>query len=161
MIVETGTGVTNADSYGAQATTTIFHAARGNAEWEAATSAARDASLIIATDYLEAHYAAVGTKLVATQGLQFPTVELGLPAVVVKAIMVLALDALSGPLTSRAERGIKALEKSKDGTGAIKTTYDDVAPSDPYPHITAMLAGVAVLKSAQTGASAWGGRIRK
>jgi hypothetical protein len=160
MIEETGTGVTNANSYSGIAATTTFHADRGNAPWAAANSSAQSSALIVATDYIEATWRANSEPLTTTQDLQWPCAgDTGLDKRVARATMLLALEALSGPLSVRVDRGVKATTESLDGVGSTSITYNDATPVDPYPHITAILADIATLRSGPN--SVWVGRIVK
>lgn len=148
MEIETGQGLPTADSYASPEEAGIYNAARGITAWVLATDAAQAAALVQATDYIEALYRAHSVPLTLGQALQFPTFADGLPSRVKRATIVLALDALSGPLAVRATRGIKQENKSLDGVGSTSVTYDDAGPSDPFPHVTAILAPVASLRSA-------------
>lgn len=147
IVVETGSGVTGANSYGAVAGATTFHADRANDAWAAANASVQTSALIRATDDIEANFRATsGARLTTAQGLQFPRDDgQGVPAAVLKATYILALEALSGPLRASAERGIKSTKESLEGVVSTETVYDDaaVAPVDAYPAITALLADVA------------------
>lgn len=160
MIIETGEGLPNADSYASQEDTAIYHSDRGNTQWVMTTDAGQISALIRATDYLDGHYRAHGFPLNPAQGLQWPRAGDGaVPRAVRHATMMLALEALSGPLTGRAERGVKSITESAEGVGSTSTTYDDTLPTDLYPHVTAILSDVATLRSA--GRGVWVGRVIK
>lgn len=151
LIVETGAGIPGANTYAALADADAYHAARNNVAWAAATTNAREAALIVATDYFEAFYRSPEPRLTASQGLQWPTgCTIGFPASVIAACCMLALEALNGPLVVSAERGIKRSAKTLEGVGEIEIEYDDAAPSDRFPHISAMLAEIAQPKGAGT-----------
>lgn len=147
LIVETGAGLPDANSYATVAEADAYHELRENDAWGAATDAAKAGALVRATDYLDAFYHAPNCPLLATQARQWPTiVNDTLPAKVKTATMALALEALAGPLSGPASRGIKSTKESLDGVVSEETVYDDEAPADPFPAITAMLAGLAFLK---------------
>lgn len=160
MIIETGEGLPIADSYASTEDTAIYHSDRGHTQWVMTTDAGQISALIRATDYLDAHYRAHGVPLNPVQGLQWPRAGDGaVPRAVRHATMMLALEALSGPLTGRAERGVKSMSESMDGIVSTSTTYDDALPSDLYPHVTAILSDVATPRSA--GGGVWTGRVVK
>jgi hypothetical protein len=78
MVVEDGTGLANANSYGSDAEAFAYHEARGNAGWAAPSSPSADAhlsALIRATSYIDGRY---GTRFPGTrlngrdQALQWP-----------------------------------------------------------------------------------------
>lgn len=140
IIIETGTGVTGANSYATLAQALAYHTARLNDAWTlTANDAARSAALIRATDYIEATYRAPSAKLVATQGLQWPIDSEGLPSPLVTATVMLALYALDKPLFTPAARGASKTTKKLEGLGELTTEFDEPI-SDPYPMITSMLA---------------------
>jgi hypothetical protein len=142
IIVEDGTGIEAANSYESVASFDAFHALRQNTEAASATVPAKEAALVRATDYIEAHARAAGAPSSPTQGLQWPVEgSAALPRQVRAATLLLALYALRGPLITPATRGIKS-KTVKAGKVETATVYDDASPSDPYPEITAMLAPV-------------------
>lgn len=147
LTVETGAGLPDANSYATVAEADDYHALRENDAWEAAEPSKKAAALVRATDYLNAFYHAPHCPLLATQAMTWPTiVDDGLPARVKTATITLALDALAGPLSGPASRGIKSTTESLEGVVSEQTVYDDEAPADPYPAITAMLAPIAFLR---------------
>ncbi|THD35708.1 MAG: hypothetical protein E7773_10195 [Sphingomonas sp.] len=149
MIVETGSGVANADAYTSLADFRAYHAARGNAAVEAATDDACNAAIVLATDYLEITYEARARRKVATQGLQWPTGDAeGLEPLIVRAVMLLAAEALSNDLTPRIERGTARQLDKLDGVGMTETYFDAAPVLDHYPQVTAMLSPVARHRSA-------------
>lgn len=142
IIPENGVGIAGANSYATVEAADLFHDLRQNAAWLAATEAQKVAALVRATDFIEASYRASAAPLMQGQGLQFPTSDPRAFPMVVGATILLSLDALSGPLNSRQDRGIKS---TKGGVGPLsdEIVYDDAAPTDPYPHVTAALAHYA------------------
>lgn len=159
MITENGTGVANANSYLSVADATDYHAERSDDMWADATPSVMAKALVRATDYIEATYRAHGDPLSASQGLQWPrTGDWGLDARVKRATAILAVEALSGPLSVRAKRGVKMEMVEGDGAGKVQTTYDEAAPEDPFPYITSLLSDIAAKRSA-AGATVSGGRV--
>ena len=72
VIVETGAGVANANSFASVAAATAYHAARGNAAWDNIDD--KDAALLKATDNMQAEYHSrwKGVQTHATQPLDWP-----------------------------------------------------------------------------------------
>lgn len=106
LVVETGLGVTGADSYAAVAEADQYWADRGGAaDWGTATEQAKEAALRLASEYIDIHYlAAWGEPLLATQGLAHPTTTSPATALntVKRATIMLAPLALGGPLVALA-----------------------------------------------------------
>ena len=109
MIVEDGTGISNANSYVARADADTYFAERAREEWAAATTAARDAALIRATQFVEHRWSTrfVGIRASSGQALSWPRVEAvnaygfeesGVPNAVKVATMEAAVEALSASL---------------------------------------------------------------
>lgn len=75
LTVETGAGLTNADSYISVADADAYHAARGNTDWDALDSTDdKEPALRRATDFLTAEYRNrwQGARMTATQALDWP-----------------------------------------------------------------------------------------
>ncbi|GAA0456722.1 MULTISPECIES: DnaT-like ssDNA-binding protein [Sphingomonas] len=140
MISEDGAGVPGANSYATTEAFRAYHELRG--EFVGFPESEIVAGLVKATDYIEANYRAPKARLSPEQGLQWPIEgATAVPAPVVNATLTLALYALNGPLMAPAERGTSKSTKKLEGVGELTTEYD-AAPADPYPHVSAMLAGV-------------------
>lgn len=143
LTVEDGTGLATADSYASRAEADAYHAARGNAAWAAASTAARDAALRRATQYLDTRYRWVGNRLTLTQALEWPRYfvpRLGYPSgwpqvPVVQACMELALRALDGELMADDE-GRDVLSES---VGPISVTYSPKGGGVRYPAVDRLL----------------------
>ena len=150
LIVEDGTGLTAADSYVSLEDSNIFHEERSADMWAAASTAAREAALRNAADWLDANYRFIGQRLSTGQALQWPRLTTGgtaIPHRVKKAQMMAALEALAGPLMPRQEGApVTSVRKKLDGVGEIETTYANEKQAR-YPQIDAMLADL-VLSSA-------------
>jgi hypothetical protein len=143
LIVETGAGLANAESYISVADATAYHANRGNAAWAAlASDTIREQLLRKATEYMVGQYRDnwKGQRTGAVQALDWPRYNVPLPDVgygryvayvqtnvvpveVANACAVLALQASSGDLAPPIKRTVK--EKV---IGPIKTVYADGAP---------------------------------
>lgn len=99
LIVEDGTGLSNAESYVSVADADAYHSAMGNSSWATGDTAAKEAALRRGTQYLDAHYSFAGEPLTETQALEWPRVGYGWPVVALKAATCeLALRARSGAL---------------------------------------------------------------
>lgn len=154
ITVENGTGLSNANSYAAVAFADTFHTDRGNSEWAVATTAAKEAALVRATDYIDSNYVFPGSKLTASQALANPRLgETALKAALTRATALLALYALSTSLfpTLATDRVTSRTEKL-DGVGSIAETFDDAA-TDRYPAVTAMLKDIIVTASTSEASS--------
>ena len=137
LIIETGAGLTDADSYASAAAADAYHAKRGNAAWAALVESEKESLLIKATEYMVGQYRArwKGRRRTATQALDWPRYDVELddvhahlgsdivPVEVQNACAILALQARSGELAPALKRTIK--EKV---IGPIKTVYADGAP---------------------------------
>lgn len=149
MIVETGTGVADANAYISLAAFRTYHADRGNVSVAAATDDECAAAIVNATDYIEISYQARKHRLTDLQGLQWPTVMAdSVDPLVIRATCVLAAEALSNDLNPRIERGSTRQLEKLDGVGMTETYFDPDPVLDHYPQITAMLAPVARHRSA-------------
>lgn len=134
LIVETGDGLANADSYISVADADARHAALGNSGWTGA-DAVKESALRRATEYLEQAYSSrwKGTRLMRAQALSWPRygVEADgyalpsstVPAGIANVCADLALQALSGPLNPNLERGIV-----REKVGPLETEYDRNSP---------------------------------
>ncbi|GFE72377.1 hypothetical protein [Novosphingobium sp. TCA1] len=117
--------VTEADAY---------HALRGNEDWQYFGSDTEKLSALYrASDFIRASYRTVDTETAASL-IREATIQL--------APMI---DNLT---TLRQASAIKTKKESLDGVVSEETTYfDNVATSDPFPDITALLSPVTVTGS--------------
>jgi hypothetical protein len=155
LIIETGAGLANAESYISVADATAYHANRGNTSWAAlASDTVREQLLRQATEYMVGQYRDnwKGQRTSIVQALDWPRYNVQLPDVgigryiayvqsnivpieVANACAVLALQAISGPLAPNLERTIK-----QDTVGPITTIYEGGAPERPrYTAVDNML----------------------
>lgn len=72
IVVESGNGDADAESYVSSDDADAYFAKRNNAVWAAATPDAKSAALIQATAYLDRRYKFKGCKLTTTQALEWP-----------------------------------------------------------------------------------------
>jgi len=163
LIVETGTGVTNANSYATRAEATAYHTLRDNTDWLDVSSDqhATTLSLIRATDYLDRRWNYVGLQFSSTQGLRWPRlyafdaegndVSETLPLVIKVAVMEYALrivaDAgrlMPDPEVDDDSGRVVISKREKVGPIEEETRYSDALASAPrviraYPEVDRML----------------------
>lgn len=137
LIIETGAGLPDADSYASVATADAYHLKRGNTAWAALVESEKESLLVKATEYMVGQYRArwKGRRRTSTQALDWPRYDVELddvdaylgsdvvPIEVQNACAILALQAKSGELAPTLKRTVK--EKV---IGPIKTVYADGAP---------------------------------
>jgi hypothetical protein len=157
VIVETGTGRSDANSYLGVADTDAYVAAYvGSTPWAAATSAAKERALMQATQHLDIEYEGRwrGRKALSTQALSWPRVggvdnegftiaSNGVPENLKRACAELALrvvlgDELHGVVT---EPGDVASESKSLGPLSKSVTYVGGKPAGGYryPKVEALL----------------------
>lgn len=125
LIVEDGTGLSDANSYVSVAYADAYFLARNVTSWASLTI--KEALLIQATDYMEAVYSESwkGAVLLDTQSLSFPRIiddATVYPDRLLKAVCELALKADSGPLLEDTEQ--RTIEES---VGSITVKYAEYA----------------------------------
>lgn len=130
LVVETGAGLANAESYISIADADARHTALGNTAWTG-TDAVKESALRKGAEYLEQRYSSRwrGTRLLRDQALSWPrygAIVHGwdvdsnvVPAAVANANADLALKALSETLNADLERGIV-----REKVGPLETEYD-------------------------------------
>lgn len=148
LIVEDGTGKSDAESYISVTDAAKYHADRGNAAW-VTVSALPEQLLRRATEYIDRTYRArwKGARVLTAQALDWPRADVdtesssvpsdSVPLAVCRACAELALRADSVELTPDYERGV-VMEK----VGAIEVHYDQASTQRKprYEAIDAMLA---------------------
>ena len=137
LIVETGLGVADADSYNTLAQLEQIAADRGWIDWiNELVAAKKEAAAREAALYLDTISRYKGRRLKANQGLEFPREGLvdwdgtpitGLPSRVRRAHALLARRALAAPLYSDLDRGGRIASESV--AGAVSISYFQDAPS--------------------------------
>lgn len=148
LIVEDGTVVAGAESYISVADADTWHDDRGNTAWAALSTAAKEAALRKATDYMLQVYGRrwAGDRVDADQGLDWPRsgVEAhgfdvasdAVPAAVARACAELALRASTADLTPDVTR-----VTLRETVGPISVEYDpNGSPLPDYQSIDNMLA---------------------
>lgn len=75
LIVETGPGVSGANTYISVADADLYQANRGRSSWAALTDDAKAIALITATEAIDSLYPWIGKRKTATQGLKWPRIE--------------------------------------------------------------------------------------
>lgn len=146
IVVEDGTAKTDAESYISVTDADSYHSVRGNTAWAALTTAAKEAALRKATDYMDATYSWAGDRATSTQALGWPRSDVvadgvaiasdELPAALVRACAELALRASSSDLAPDVPR-----VKSREKVGPIEVEYAPHSPAyTSYRLIDAILA---------------------
>lgn len=152
MIVEDGTGKSDANSFASVSFADAYFAARGGAAWALLATGVKEANLIKATDYVEATYSQnwKGSKGSAEQALSWPrryvvidgfdVASNHIPPVLMNAVCELALKVQDGPLIE--DQAQKVVKKKVD---VLETTYaDNSDPAKRYPLVSRMLAPLTV-----------------
>ena len=126
MVVEDGTGLSNADSFVSVAYADTYFSTRNVTEWASLTN--KEALLIKATDYIEAVYSEAwkGTTLNDTQSLSFPRIiddATVYPDRLLKAVCELAYKANSGDLLVDVEQ--RTIEEKIDVISVKYAEYSD------------------------------------
>lgn len=146
LIVENGTGLANANAYVSVEFADEYFSARGNQTWAGLDNAVKEATIIKATDYLEAVYFDKwqGERLKSDQTLSFPRSPFGMPTKFKSAVCELAIRANAGELMSDIER-----LTTKEKVGSIEVEYaQNTDPATKYAYVASLLK--PFLKSAST-----------
>ena len=120
IIIESGNGDSNSESYVDVAYVDAYFLKRGNAEWDSITN--KESKIILAMDFIENNYTYIGTKLVSTQSLSFPRLingETVYPTSLKSAACELALKANSGDLLQ--DTGKTTI---REKVGTLEVEYD-------------------------------------
>ncbi|PHR58809.1 MAG: hypothetical protein COA47_10410 [Robiginitomaculum sp.] len=141
FLVEDGSTVDGANSYSTVADADTYHTDRNNVTWLALSTAAKQAALIKASDYIDQRFSFIGWRRTKEQGLDWPRFDAyddddflldGVPPEVLKAVAEYALLTATAPLFltptyAASGQDIKTTRK-KVGPIDITTTFQD-APS--------------------------------
>ena len=129
------------DTYLSVADADAYWLLRNDSVWSAATTAEKEAALVVATQYIDGAYSFIGEVTNYTQSLAFPRASLEIrsgnfkgvyyssttiPPQIEAATAELALEALSGTLEPSQSRG-GAIKREK--VDVIEVEYMDFAPS--------------------------------
>jgi hypothetical protein len=159
LIVEDGSGKTDADAYIAVADVETYLADHGNAsaEWTAASTAEKESAVRRATQFLDAVYGPrfSGVKKVDNQRLQWPRAYAldmtgesidsdSLPRAIIEACAELTNRQVASPLfPDRDTEGEIGREKVKVGPIEVDTTYVGSAGDMPgYGYVDAILSSL-------------------
>lgn len=155
LIVETGSGVTGAESYVSVAEADAYHAAHGNtATWAAAGAGGKEVALRKATAYIDGHYGAQYKgyrSYPLTQALLWPRAEViefpedgvsipnnVIPQRLKDAICEAALRAVSGTLAPDLESGGRVQSVR---VGEISQTFfPNASPTTKYQQLDQLMA---------------------
>lgn len=145
LIVETGEGLTNANSYAEVSTANAFYTDRPNTAWSEASADEKAVALIRATDFIDANYIFRSVKTSDDQALENPRFPYtSLHPALVKATIVLAVHMLTyNANVVVTDHEIVSQEKALEGVGSTKVTYRVTGTIDPFPLVTKTLAHIA------------------
>jgi hypothetical protein len=156
LIVEDGTGLSNADSYASLAEANLYHANHGNVDWSDIDATTKEQLLRKATDYMVAQYRLqyAGYRRYSTQSLDWPRLYVPLidslsanvfpqyvdfdivPTTVKNACAELALKSYTAILMQDLTQGI-----IREKVDVIEVEYDKFSPQQTrYEQIDAMLS---------------------
>jgi hypothetical protein len=149
IVVETGTGANPAaNSFASVVDADAYYASRANAEWSALTTAAKEAGLILATDYLQATYSEAwkGEIVRQDQPLAWPRFDAYMdgyeiasnivPQRVTQATIELALRTSSGPLIIDQDQRIV-----REKVDVVETEYAEFSdPAKRFPAVGRILS---------------------
>lgn len=138
LIVETGAGLADAESYISVSDAASYLSDRGYSAFAAlATDALKEAALRKATDYMEQAYRTrwKGTRVTATQALSWPRLYVEridgtyyypgdeVPVEVKNACALLALKSIDGDLNADLTQGVK-----REKVDVMEVEYDSASP---------------------------------
>lgn len=148
FVVETGAGLSNANSLASVSAADTYVADRGIAGWTALSTPIKQQSLVNATDYLEATYRSAykGNRVSETQSLSWPRYNVivdgfnfpanVVPTQVINACVEMAIRASLGE-TLLADQGQRVRREKID---VIEVEYQDYSdPAQRYPLVNRML----------------------
>lgn len=159
LIVETGAGLANAESYISVADADAYNTAYvGNTTWAnvATTTAMKELALRVATQYIDAKYNFKGYKVKQAQALVWPRSEVYddggywldsavIPECVRRAVVEAAIRHIMGDLLLGVQDKPGLIASESVTVGPITTSKSYVAgraQAKAYPKITAMLKTV-------------------
>lgn len=159
--VEDGTGKTDAVSYLSAADALAYHVAHGNDAWSDEDTATQEAALVRATTALDSWLRGSwsGKKKTQAQSLAWPrtgvtdedgytVIDTAVPLVIEQACAEVALIELTERFIQQSVDNSNAV--ASETVGPISVSYRADAPTNKrYPHIEAMLRGVAAVGAPQ------------
>lgn len=144
LVVEDGTGLSNAESYIDVEFSDSYFLKRGITEWAGLTN--KESLIIRAMDYIENNYAYQGTKLLSTQALQFPRLICGesvYPIALKNAVCELALKSNEEDLLADTDK-----TTIREKVGALEVEYDpNQDNTKSYNYVNKLLAPYLVSTS--------------
>lgn len=169
LVVETGSGVSGANTYISAADADLYQAARGRSSWATLDADAKATALIKAAEAIDSQYPWIGTKMTRAQGLQWPR-HAGVdssgasiliidrdgfdidtvPQAVVNACAEAAFLSLSEELFQDDDPRGKIIRKKTD---VLETQFQEDSPTakpampTPFGALNAMLKGLYVAPS--------------
>lgn len=154
IVAEDGTGLTDANSYVDLTWVDSYFAGRGNIEWASATDNDKLVALIKATDYLDVSYNFVGTKASSTQALEWPRDDAedkygealtGIPIILKKAIVELAVRALSDTLLDDTDFSGRVKRERVEGAVEVEYAGDGVIQQKTFTYVDKLLSGAGLV----------------
>lgn len=153
LVVEDGTGLTNANSFVSVADADTYLADRGRTAWAALTTQQKEAALINATDFLNAAFGWVGYRNTATQALAWPRtsysprIPAGVPVQVKQAVTRVAdLAATEGASLFSAVSGSELVRRAQAGPVSVEFSDQALAVAATgralMPWLNDLLAGL-------------------
>ena len=157
LVVEDGTGKTNAESYQSVSAADTYFSNLGNSSWSG-TTAVKEAALRKATVYLDATYNWQGSIFSLEQSLNWPRTSVydsqgrdlseSVPLALKNACCELALISLSVELFPKIDNSNYV---KREKIGSMEVEYKDNSPSSTqFPFIDKLLSG---LYSSKIGSS--------
>lgn len=144
LIVESGNGDSNSESYIDVAFADAYFLKRGITQWASLTN--REQLIVRAMDYIENNYTYQGTKLVSTQSLQFPRLingETVYPIALKNAVCELALKSNEEDLLADTDK-----TTIREKVGALEVEYDPNQDNiKSYNYVNKLLAPYLVSTS--------------
>lgn len=120
LIIESGIGMTDSESYVDEAYVTAYFAKRGVTEWDAITN--KESQIVKATDYFESSYSFKGEKLNENQALAFPRLingQVEYPTRIKNSICELALKSSTATLLEDTSKSVLS-----EKVGELEVHYD-------------------------------------
>lgn len=169
LVVETGSGVSGANTYISAADADLYQSNRGRSSWTSLSDDAKAVALIMATEAIDSLYPWIGKKKTSTQGLKWPRIEGlddigdeiplvdsdgfevdGVPQAVANACAEAAFLSLTEELFQDDDPRGKVIRKKTD---VLETEYQPDSPTSKpamptiFGSINAMLKGLYVMPS--------------
>lgn len=151
LVVEDGTGISNANAYVSVAEADAYFLARNNTAWAARTTADKEKSILYATSFLDGQFFWYGHISKSDQALGWPRILVydqegrslpsnSVPQRVKDSTCELALEALDKPLSPSLARG-GAIKRQK--VSSLEIEYFERASSErTFPIVRQVLRGL-------------------